>query len=231
MPMVKFEKESVEASLASFQLTLGEENSWFYDMLTGIKKEYVDQNIKITDILVRENKPVQLGIIKAYIPLIFEDNEKIQYVIPTRQQIKNVVQILSGYSDELIDYKSIIDFSFSVKGLGIFRVNYSTELEGASLAIRYLTFNLPSFEDVGYPGFYVDYIKSFIKDLRIEVKGKTFSASTVSAGGLILHTGATGSGKTTSIASEIGYIADNSSGAIITYENPIEYRYIATKAR
>ena len=230
MAMMKFEKDSIDASLLSFKMELGEDDFWFYDMLKAVKEEYVDQGVKITDILIREGKPVQLAIIKAYIPLILDNKPDAPYVIPSRQQIKSVMQTLSGMEADDFEKKDTIDFSFSVKGLGIFRVNYSTEIEGVTAAIRYLTFELPSFEDVGYPAFYKDYVKSFIKDLTIEIKGRKYSASTINTGGLILHTGATGSGKTTSIASEIAYLAENSTGAIITYEDPIEYRYIATKA-
>jgi len=62
------------------------------------------------------------------------------------------------------------------------------------------------------------------------IKETVLERKVVRTGGLILHVGPTGSGKTTTIASEIGYLAKETTGTIITYENPIEYRYVGFPA-
>lgn len=63
---------------------------------------------------------------------------------------------------------------------------------------------------------------------KINVKGRELIKRRISSGGLILHAGETGSGKTTSIASELKFLTENTDGIIITYEDPVEYRFIPT---
>lgn len=69
-----------------------------------------------------------------------------------------------------------------------------------------------------------------IEKVVIKTPGGTITSGVVKQGGLILHVGPTGSGKTTSIAAEIGLFADQTTGTIITYEDPIEYKFMNTVA-
>ncbi|MDR3120076.1 MAG: type IV pilus twitching motility protein PilT [Clostridiales bacterium] len=96
-----------------------------------------------------------------------------------------------------------IDFSFSRSGLGRFRANVYKQRNTFGIAIRSLPFNIPPFDSLGLPGV----IKSFAK------RGK----------GLVLSTGSTGSGKTTTLASIIDIINSERKCHIITIEDPIEY--------
>lgn len=96
-----------------------------------------------------------------------------------------------------------VDFSFSKPGLGRFRVNAYRQRSTYSLAIRMLPFDIPDFDSLGLPPV----IKSFA------MKSK----------GLVLATGPTGSGKSTTLASLIGLINEQRRVHIITIEDPIEY--------
>lgn len=96
-----------------------------------------------------------------------------------------------------------VDFSFSRTGLGRFRVNIYRQRGSYSIAIRSLPFIIPDFDTLGLPSV----IKTFAKKTK----------------GLILATGPTGSGKSTTLASIIDKINAERNAHIITIEDPIEY--------
>ncbi|HEX8100597.1 MAG TPA: type IV pilus twitching motility protein PilT [Actinomycetota bacterium] len=96
-----------------------------------------------------------------------------------------------------------IDFAYSVPGLGRFRVNAFRQRGSMSLVIRSVQVGVPSFEDLGLP----------------EVVGQLADAPR----GLILVTGPTGSGKTTTLAAIIDRINASKPVHILTLEDPIEY--------
>jgi len=102
-----------------------------------------------------------------------------------------------------LEANGAVDFSFSKPGLGRFRVNAYRQRGTYSMAIRSLPFNIPEFDTLGLPPV----IKTFAKKSR----------------GLILATGPTGSGKSTTLASLIGMINEERKVHIITIEDPIEY--------
>lgn len=96
-----------------------------------------------------------------------------------------------------------IDMSFSKPGLGRFRVNIYKQRGSYSIALRVLALNIPSLEDLKLP--------SLVKDLAMKPRG------------LILVTGPTGSGKSTTLAAMVDYINKNKRCHILTLEDPIEY--------
>ena len=95
------------------------------------------------------------------------------------------------------------DFSFSKPGLGRFRVNAYRQRGTYSLAIRLLPFEIPRFDSLGLP--------QVIKNFSLKSRG------------LVLATGPTGSGKSTTLASLIGLVNEQRKAHIITIEDPIEY--------
>jgi twitching motility protein PilT len=96
-----------------------------------------------------------------------------------------------------------LDFSFGVKGLARFRGNVYLQKGNVAGAFRLIPFKLPEFEDLGLP----EVIRRLAEKPR----------------GLILVTGPTGSGKSTSLASMINMINRDRREHIITIEDPIEY--------
>lgn len=96
-----------------------------------------------------------------------------------------------------------VDFSYSIQGFARFRVNIFKQRGSYSIVIRVLSNKIPTIDDLNLPPVF--------KDLAMKPRG------------LILVTGPTGSGKSTSLASMIDYINNNKRGHILTLEDPIEY--------
>ena len=95
-----------------------------------------------------------------------------------------------------------IDFAYSIMHVGRFRVNVFKQRGSISMVLRKLRFGGPPFEEIGLP----DAVRAISDEQR----------------GLILVTGPTGSGKTTTLAAMIDYINKTKPVHIVTIEDPIE---------
>ena len=98
-----------------------------------------------------------------------------------------------------------VDFSISLSGLSRFRVNFYMQRGNIVAAFRRLPYQIPQIDSLGLPEAVINLSKS--------------------KKGLILITGATGSGKSTTMAALIQKISTESKNHIITIEDPIEYLY------
>src|SRR5579872_2986212 len=96
-----------------------------------------------------------------------------------------------------------IDFAISEPGLGRFRVNIFMQRGYPAMVLRYITADMPRLESLGLP--------EVMTDLVLLKRG------------LILMVGATGSGKSTSLAAMINYRNETASDHIVTIEDPIEF--------
>jgi twitching motility protein PilU len=96
-----------------------------------------------------------------------------------------------------------LDFAISEPGLGRFRVNVFHQRGNVSMVLRYITAELPTLDELGMP----EQMKELVMLRR----------------GLILMVGATGSGKSTTLAAMINHRNDKTSSHIITVEDPIEF--------
>lgn len=104
-----------------------------------------------------------------------------------------------------------LDFAFSVEGLARFRANYFIQQGYVGVAIRMLPFRILNFSELGLP-------VQVISDLCEKPKG------------LVLITGATGSGKTTTLAAMVDYLNANKDFHIVTIEDPIEYTHMSKRS-
>lgn len=95
------------------------------------------------------------------------------------------------------------NFAVSPSGIGRFRVNAFVQQARVGMVFRTITTEIPKFEDLGLP--------VVLKDVVMSKRG------------IVLFVGGTGCGKSTSMASLIGYRNENSHGHIVTIEDPIEY--------
>ncbi|NUU04384.1 type IV pilus twitching motility protein PilT [Herbaspirillum robiniae] len=95
------------------------------------------------------------------------------------------------------------DFSFHRPGLGRFRVNAYRQQRGAAAAIRHIPQQIPALTAIGAP--------AVCAELALRPRG------------LVLVTGATGSGKSTTLAAMVGHINEHRAAHIITVEDPIEF--------
>jgi twitching motility protein PilT len=104
---------------------------------------------------------------------------------------------------EEFDTEHEVDFSYSVHGLARFRVNAFSQRGTISVALRVIPFAVKTVDELGLP--------PVISDLANEERG------------LILLTGTTGSGKSTTLAAIIDHINETKQSHIVTIEDPIEY--------
>src|SRR6266545_1395021 len=95
------------------------------------------------------------------------------------------------------------DFSYEIRGLSRFRVNAFRQRGYVSIACRAIPFQVRTIEDLGLP--------EVVRKLAEEPRG------------IILHTGTTGAGKSTTLAAMIDHINSTRSRHVVTMEDPIEY--------
>ncbi len=114
-----------------------------------------------------------------------------------------VKQMLNSEKVKEFEDRGELDFSFSSQGVGRFRVNVYRQRGTSCIAIRSVNINIPTFEQLGLP--------DTIRELGRKTKG------------LLLVTGPTGSGKSTTLAAVIDQINNERDCHILTLEDPIEY--------
>lgn len=119
-----------------------------------------------------------------------------------RDTQKYAREVLGKQYEEYLE-KGEIDLSFSLQGFGRFRVNVFKQRDSDALAIRAIGSKIPTLKELKFP--------SIIGEL-IDAKR-----------GLVLITGPTGSGKSTTLAAMINEINSSRSAHIITLEDPVEY--------
>ncbi|MCS0582570.1 PilT/PilU family type 4a pilus ATPase [Massilia pinisoli] len=95
------------------------------------------------------------------------------------------------------------NFAISPGDLGRFRVSAFMQMGAVGMVLRVITTTIPKFEDLDLPGV--------LKDVIMTKRG------------LVIMVGATGSGKSTTLATMVGYRNENSHGHIITIEDPVEF--------
>jgi twitching motility protein PilT len=111
-------------------------------------------------------------------------------------------EIMPAERKEKLERQNEADFAYSVAGVGRFRVNVFRQRGSVSLVFRWVLVGSPGFEDLGLP--------PIVRDLADAPRG------------LILVTGATGSGKTTTLAAMVDHINAKKPLHILTIEDPIE---------
>ncbi|HJV34393.1 type IV pilus twitching motility protein PilT [Geomonas sp.] len=111
--------------------------------------------------------------------------------------------IMNDRQKRLFEENYEADLSYGVPGLGRFRVNVFAQRGTVAMVLRAIPIAIPTLETLNLP--------PVLKKLALEHRG------------LILVTGTTGSGKSTTLASMIDYINENRTCNIITIEDPVEY--------
>jgi twitching motility protein PilT len=171
--------------------------------------------MNVLDLLQRtvENKASDLHITVA-VPPIMRINGSLERLgdisLSPKDTIELARQILTESQLAELESKGEMDLSFSNPGLGRFRVNIYKQRGSYGIAFRVVALKIPSMEELGLP--------SVMKQLASRHKG------------LILVTGPTGSGKSTTLASMIDYINKERSCHILTLEDPIEYLHKHNKS-
>jgi twitching motility protein PilT len=135
----------------------------------------------------------QLRAIDGYEPLEPSDTERV------------LEQMLSEHRDKLSEFRrdNEVDFSFAVEGLSRFRVNAFRQRGHVSIAARVIPYSVRTIDELGLP----------------PVIGQLADSER----GLVLLTGTTGSGKSTTLAAMIDQVNETKARHIVTIEDPIEY--------
>lgn len=125
----------------------------------------------------------------------------------TGDKIKGLVySILSDEQIETFEATGNLDFAYSVTGVGRFRVNLFRQRGSISAAMRRVNTEIPAFADLNLPAETMERVSSFRE-------------------GLVIVSGITGSGKSTTLAAMINHINTHKKCHIVTIEDPIEYLY------
>ena len=135
----------------------------------------------------------QLVPLEYYDPMKPEDTERV------------LQEMLADHHDRMVEFdrENEVDFAFAVPGLARFRINAFRQRGSVSIAARVIAPVVRTIEELGLP--------NVIGDIADEERG------------LILLTGTTGSGKSTTLAAIINHINETKSRHIVTIEDPIEY--------
>jgi len=153
-----------------------------------------------------ENKGSDLHMSSGEPPLVRIHGEMRKIEVPPldKEEVHNMIyDILNDQQRKSFEEFLELDFSFSLGEYGRFRVNMFKTNRGDAAVFRTIPNKIPTFEDLGLP-------KVFMDLARLEK-------------GLVLITGPTGSGKSTTLAAIIDLINNESKGHILTVEDPIEF--------
>ena len=162
--------------------------------LPQLLKALLDQNG--SDLHIAANSPPRLRISGQLLPLDLPP-------MSDRQSLKLCYSVLTESQKKQFETDQELDLAFSIKGLCRFRANVFRQRGNVGGVFRVIPANIKSFDDLGLP--------KFMKELCHKPRG------------LVLVTGPTGSGKTTTLASMIDYINSNFPYHIVTIEDPIEF--------
>ena len=145
-------------------------------------------------------------------PTVIRVNGELQKYQELSDQVvhRTIVSILSAEQEKLLTEGHDIDFSFELKNGARQRVNVFHQEGKLACSIRLLNSKIPNLDELGMPPVVLELAK----------KRK----------GLVLVTGPTGAGKSTTLAAMIQHINETRACHIITIEDPIEYRYTQGKA-
>ncbi len=130
--------------------------------------------------------------------------KRLDYAPLTPEDVEKLLfPMLSNEQRRRLEQEWELDFSYGIEGLSRFRVNFYKDKGNYAAAFRTITSQVPSFEKLGLP----EIVRTTAEKPR----------------GLILVTGPTGSGKSTTLAAMIDYINTTKAEHILTIEDPIEF--------
>ena len=165
-------------------------------------------NVNIHDLL---KKSIELGASDIHITINSTPIARVKgsfvnlsETVLTKEHTQAMTREIAGEKNfKRIEEDGECDFSVSIESGERFRVNAYKQKGNFAIAIRTITSHIPDFDTLGLP----EVLKNFAEKHK----------------GLVLVTGPTGSGKSTTLASLINIINENQQRHIITLEDPIEY--------
>jgi twitching motility protein PilT len=159
-----------------------------------LRKAY---SLDASDLHIKVGSPPILRIYGELTPMTSEKK------ITNEDALKIATSVMTPHQLEIFKKKNDIDLAYSMPGLGRFRCNVFLQRGTIGIVFRVIPIKIPSIDELNLP--------DIIKKIAMEKRG------------LILVTGTTGSGKSTTLAAMIDLINSNRTEHIITIEDPIEY--------
>jgi twitching motility protein PilT len=171
--------------------------------------------ILLTDIIDRAWKEGASDILitAGVAPVLYINGKMLRYgshKLSLKESQELIYSVLESYQIAEFENERELDFSFTYDGYKRFRGNAFYQRGAVSAAFRVINNDIPDINELGLP----EIVKEFADEKQ----------------GLILVTGPTGHGKSTTMASMIEYINQNRSCHIVTIEDPIEFVYTNKKA-
>ncbi|MDR2590111.1 MAG: type IV pilus twitching motility protein PilT [Oscillospiraceae bacterium] len=168
----------------------------------------------INDLLTtaRNERTSDVHITAARNPLFRIDGtlRETDFALSLEEKRALIFALLTDKQKKLVEDGKDVDTSYEIQGGMRHRVNVYHQQQRLAAAIRLLNDNIPTFDELGLP--------EALRELANEPRG------------LILVTGPTGSGKSTTLAAMIDYINSRKACHILTVEDPVEYVYTQKKA-
>jgi twitching motility protein PilT len=156
--------------------------------------------------LMLENKASDLHLLAGSQPVLRIHGEliRVQYKVLDNTELRRLLyEITPEEKIKIFEEIGDLDFAHEIPGIARFRVNYFMHKEGIGAAFRHIPNEIKTIDELGLP--------QVLKKFAMLKKG------------LILLTGPTGSGKTTTLAAIIDYANSHRKARIITIEDPIEF--------
>ena len=164
----------------------------------------LDYHRDVSDLNFTVGKPMQVESAGELIPVDIKPSFKALSPFQTEILALNLIDQDRRLTETLINSGSC-DLSYGLPGKARFRINIFSQSSNLSIVLRKLESKIPTIEDHALP--------------------KSMNQIAQEKNGLVLVTGATGSGKTTSLAAILDQINETKSVHIITLEDPVEYQH------
>ncbi len=152
------------------------------------------------------NRASDEHLIVGYPPFLRRNGFILKTSLPalTKGDIDNaILEIAPTSIRDAILTRMDVDFMYEIKGVSRYRINYNRQLSMPALAIRNIPYQIPTLKELQLPGL----LESIVQHKN----------------GIVLVTGPTGCGKSTTIASLINQINMTQTKHIVTIEDPVEY--------
>ena len=178
-------------------------------MSDGSSKEQAQKYIQTLLLWMTKNDASDLFILAGFPPAVKIHGELIP--IPDAPQIMPeqshllTTSVMNSIQYAEFEKTKECNFAISISGIGRFRVNALQQRASSGMVIRVIRTSIPKLHDLGVP--------ALLGELSMTKRG------------LLIMVGATGSGKSTTLAAMIDHRNENSKGHIITIEDPIEFTH------
>ena len=169
--------------------------------LTALLKLVVEK--QVTDLFINVGAPPMVKILGTMKP--------VGQTPLTQAHVNDIIKTMLTEEQFLeFEEKRELDIGYALEGMGRFRLNTYYQKGAPALVARFIVSEIPTIEQLNLP--------SLLEELGLLKRG------------LVLVVGATGTGKSTTLASMINYRNENTSGHILTIEDPIEFMHTHKKS-